>query len=224
MNSIFEPLERSWAQLHDSLHVYALPRLATELITPYQEAIERSGVCAVQPEGFLHATVTRLPGHRNTVAADQLASYRAALDRTAAIARPFTVALGRPAVRNTAVAAAGESTAQWQTLVHDVRQAAAACFPGQPLPAPPFAPHVSLGYGTHPAADAPLVRELEMLAESTRWQAELVVDAIHLLAVHANPSPGTFTWDVVSVHPFGGATAPRRRTHLRGRQVIPGGR
>ncbi len=48
------------------------------------------------------------------------------------------------------------------------------------------------------------MHELEILADSTAWRAELIVDTIHLLSVHANPGQGTFTWDAMSVHPFGG--------------------
>lgn len=204
MESVFAPLERGWDQLRDSLHVYALPRLNPELIAAYHTAIERSKVCAVQPAQFLHATITRLPAHRNTVTADRLESLSASLDRTALKTRPFTITLGRPEIWTTAVACLGEETPDWKTLLDEVRQAARGCFNGLPLPPAPSAPHVSLGYGTHPTDDAPLVHELEMLADSTAWRPELIVDTIHLLSVHANPAQGTFTWDVMSVHPFGG--------------------
>lgn len=204
MGSIFAPVERGWDQLRDSLHVYALPRLDPVLIAAYHAAIERSQVCAIQPAQFLHATITGLPAHRNTMTADRLTSISAALDRTALETRPFTITLERPEIWTTAVGCSGEETPEWKILLDGVRQAARSCFNGLSLPPAPSAPHVSLGYGTHPTEDAPLVHELAKLAAGTAWRAELVVDTIHLLSVHANPFQGTFTWDVVSVHPFGG--------------------
>ena len=201
MRSIFEPLRSDWDSLTGSVHVYALPGWDSSVVQPWQDAIDRTGVCVVQPVPFLHATVQRTPVFLPTPRPGALDRLATALTGITAGRSAFTVPLRRPEVLSTAVCATGDPTPDWHSLLVEVRAASAAAFPGRPTPAGPHAPHVSLGYARQAADDAPLTAAFAAL-EDEPWTGSLTVDALHLLSVDANEQAGTFTWTSLSVHPL----------------------
>lgn len=201
MRSIFEPLRSGWDSLTGSVHVYALPGWDSRVVQPWQDAIERTGVCAVQPVPFLHATIQRTPVFLPAERPEELEHFSAALTRIADARSALEIVLRRPQVMTTAVCASGDPTRDWDSLVAEVGAAIDDCFPGRPLPAGPHAPHVSLGYARQESDDIPLRAAFDVLA-GTPWTPTLTVDALHLLAVDANEAAGTFTWTSLSVHPL----------------------
>lgn len=208
MRSIFDRLARDWPQLDRSVHVYALPDPADAAfraaVAPYQEAVRRSGVAAVQPPEFLHATITRTPaflGDGDQPGTDRLPPALAAV---AARHRPFTLTLQRPRPHGEALVAVADPSPEWDALLADVRAAVAAAFPGEPLPGAPHAPHVSLGYGTRDTDEARLLAELDRLADDVRWDVALPVATLHLLSVDGVPDPGLFRWQALAAFPLAG--------------------
>lgn len=93
MRSIFEPLRSGWDSLSGSVHVYALPGWDASMVQPWQDAIERSGVCAVQPVVNLHATIARTPLFLSASRPQQREDFSAALSRIAGARTAFQVPL-----------------------------------------------------------------------------------------------------------------------------------
>jgi hypothetical protein len=198
VQNLFNPDVLGWPQLHDSLHVYVLPD--PQFAASVQSAAEVIGqfeYCAPVASRWMHATVTRIPWWRNEVDVSALEKYGHALTAIAADLSAFAIPMFGPVVHETSVGVMAETNGSWQSLVDCTRTAAEQVFgTDRVLPPPPPMPHVSLGYGTADHDSGPLERALCPVESS----ATLTVDVVHFVAVHQNPSEGTFTWDSISSH------------------------
>ncbi|MDI9896464.1 2'-5' RNA ligase family protein [Rhodococcus sp. IEGM 1381] len=206
MKSLFDLAMTDWPQERDALHVYALPTVDESILSPVQNAICETGVCSVQPTGFLHATVSRIPAFRNTVSLDTLTGLQSALSRTTAQISPFDVRLTGPHVLSESVGLEGTRTAEWDHLVGSIQRCVSAVLVGAVMPPPPHAPHVSLGYGISETPSAPLIEAFDRLDSAREHPLTLSVHIheVHLLAVHQNSTAGVYTWDSISSHSLSG--------------------
>lgn len=205
MKSLFDLAMTRWPQDHNSLHVYALPGIPDSDLAPIQNAIRRSNVCSIQPTHFLHATVTRVPAFLDSMTPESLQRLQSALSSSTRNLSPFTVALTGPKTTEHSVGLEGSPSPEWAKLVQGVRGCVAETFVDSQMPPAPYAPHVSLGYGTQEVSSKPLIRELNTL-ETDRGQSltvQMRISEVQLLAVHQRAAEGIYTWDLLSTHTFG---------------------
>lgn len=205
MRSLFDLSVTAWPQDHNALHVYALPDFDAAELAPIQNAIRDTGVCSVQPTEFLHATVTRIPAFLDTTGTETVHELQSALDETVGRLEPLSVRLAGPYVSSDSVELAGEASPEWDRLVDSVRACVAAVLGDIEMPPGPYAPHVSLGYGTRSVDSKPLLAELARLAAGRRPQltAPMHIADVQLLAVHQDAVEGIYTWDTISSHALG---------------------
>lgn len=198
MRNLFDPTRLSWPQLHDSLHVYALPdsRFAASM-EPATAAIRQFEYCAPVAPQWMHAAVTRIPWWRGEIGEAALRRFGETLDAVTAGIGAFSIPMVGPVVHDTSVGVVGEAGAEWGSLLDRTRAAAEQVFGDvRPMPPAPPVPHVSLGYGIEDCDSG----GLEQALRTVDVPAALEVAAVYFLAVHANPEDGTFTWDTISSH------------------------
>ncbi|MEU1432228.1 hypothetical protein ABZ412_34700 [Nocardia sp. NPDC005746] len=208
MRNLFDPSVLRWPQLRDSLHVYVLPGSEfVNIVQPAVDAVAGFDFCVPVAPQWMHATVTRIPWWRTEVDDRTLTEFGHALDVIAAGTAAFSMQMTGPFPDETGVAMEASSSALWRRLLDGTRAAAEQIFgTSRPLPAPPTRPHVSLGYGVADADSEHLLGALKPIEVS----AELAVKELCFVAVHQDPSAGTFTWDVISSHRL--AAGARDRT------------
>ncbi|MDH6677583.1 hypothetical protein M2284_001782 [Rhodococcus sp. LBL1] len=216
MKSLFDLPLTDWPQDHNALHVYALPDIDEAALAPIQNAIRDTGVCSIQPTRFLHATVTRVPAFLDSTAPETLRELQSALDEASRALAPFVIQLTGPYVSPDSVELAGERNAEWDQLVGAVRTCVGAVLDGAEMPPAPYAPHVSLGYGTRDVDSEPLIAELARLAAGREPQltVPMHVTDLHLLAVHQDAVAGIYTWDTISTHSLGDLPKPTIRRQI----------
>ncbi|WP_194813331.1 2'-5' RNA ligase family protein [Nocardia sp. XZ_19_385] len=198
MRNLFDPSVLGWPQLRDSLHVYVIPdQDFASTAQPAMDVIARFDICATVASQWRHATITRIPWWRNEVDEQRLLRFSRTLDALAAETSAFTLTMTGPVVHENSVGMDAPSDGQWQRLLDGTRSAAEQVFGAErPPAAAPDRPHVSLGYGIIDADSA----ALQLALEPIDIDAELTVDAMHFVAVHQDPTAGTFTWDPISIH------------------------
>ncbi|WP_073459140.1 2'-5' RNA ligase family protein [Pseudonocardia thermophila] len=192
-----------WPWLRGALHVYALPGQALrEALVPFHEPIRQVPFCAVQPAEWFHATVTRLPWFLADPTIPPVADITAAVARAVATLPPFTLQLDGPRVTEYAVTVDAPASPEWTALVTAIRAAAAELDPGRELPIPPYAPHISVGYGIADGDDEVLREPLAAMTGTGPFP--LPVNEVHLLAVQQDPQRGIFCWEPIAALPLGG--------------------
>jgi 2'-5' RNA ligase len=195
--------ENPWP-LPGKLHVYALPddRLRDELVG-YQSILADVDYCVPQPRAFLHATLQSYPVFHGQVEPSGLVALKEELARRAALIEPLALQFGGPVVHDKAITADAAITDEWTRLIEAVRAAAVGTICDEDdLGAPPFGPHVSLGYARADGSTEDLEKALVELGRPL--DRELMVDRIHLLAVNQHPVDGIFDWEPIESFPLGG--------------------
>ncbi|MEA5454742.1 hypothetical protein SPF06_08415 [Sinomonas sp. JGH33] len=193
-----------WPSLRNRLHVYVLPddELRSALVER-QRALDGVDYCSVQPAEYLHATVQQLSRTSSEADPAAVGRFLERLGDLAAATKPFEVPLGAPVVDDFALGARGLATPEWTALLDGVRAAAADTVnAGLPIPDPPFAPHVTLGYGVAEGSGERIQGASDSLGGEPL--PPLVVSSMHFLAVHQDTERGTFTWDTTTELAFGG--------------------
>ncbi|MFE3758894.1 hypothetical protein ACFXO9_31720 [Nocardia tengchongensis] len=198
MRNLFDPSALGWPQLQDSLHVYVLPGPEfADVVQPAVDVIAQFDFCVPVAPQWMHATVTRIPWWRTEVDDRALREFGRALDAMTIERTAFTIKMLGPTPHETSVGMEARSNTPWKRLLDDTRDAAVQIFgTGRVLPTPPTRPHVSLGYCV---ADADS-QQLESALQPVDISIELAIDEVCFVAVHQDPSAGTFTWDLISSH------------------------
>lgn len=197
MRSFFKAMA-PWPQNEGSLHLYALPDEATrERLRTAQEALAGIDHLPTMPPAYLHLTVQRLSQFDDLPQAEltRLAAHLTArIDEIAS----FTLDLGAPTLRETAVEVPAAPSAGWDALVSAVRRGLTDAFPDDDLLPPPHAPHLSLAYATGDAPD-------EAVADALRGLFPLGVmrvDGVQLVSVTVRPELGIFDFTELAGWPL----------------------
>ncbi|MDQ4504094.1 hypothetical protein [Sinomonas sp. ASV322] len=191
-----------WPSMRNRLHVYVLPgdELRSALVER-QRALDDVDYCSVQPAEYLHATVQQLSHTNDEADPAAVERFIGRLGDLAASTKPFTVPLAAPVVDDFSLGVRGPSTPEWSALLDGVRAAAAETVnAGLPIPNPPFAPHVTLGYGVAEGSGERIQRASDALGGPV---PPLAVAGLHFLAVHQDTERGRFTWDTTTELAFG---------------------
>ncbi|WP_422933996.1 2'-5' RNA ligase family protein [Sinomonas sp. P47F7] len=196
--------------MRNRLHVYVLPddELRSTLVAR-QSVLEGVEYCSVQPEPYLHATVQQFATAAEEVSPEEVEAFTERLALLAEDTEPFSIELGAPVADQFGLGVRGALSPEWTRLVDRVREAAAATVnKGRPMPAAPFGPHVTLGYGIADGSSDQLQRESDLLA--TEPIPALKVASLHFLGVHQDTDAGTFTWDATVPFELGASRVSRR--------------
>lgn len=180
------------------LHVYALPDdHLRDVIVGFQSIMDETDYCVPQPRAFLHATVQSLPVYLDDSDPARLSELRQQLAELAAGTAPFRLQATGPYVNSRGITVNAEPTAGWLQLVDGVREVATRTITTpDAIGAPPFAPHISVGYGRADGSSEPLEKALAELGRSI--EEDFVIDRIHLLAVNQHVADGFFDWEPVA--------------------------
>lgn len=198
MHNFFEVMT-SWKRYDGALHLYALPD-DEELLDRFvaaQEAFAGIPQLPPMPRAWLHATVQRMAQFDDEVTQPELTALGRAMTDELAGVDAFSLDLGPPIARQTAVECAATSTEAWDALGTAVRRALRAVWDTH-VPDRPYGPHVSLSYAIGDVADEDIASRLAGMGPP----GPMEVSQVHLVSVTARPEVGIFdftslaTWDL----------------------------
>lgn len=197
MHSFFDAMA-PWTRNSGALHVYALPDDdAAERIVALQERLKEVPHLPLMPRPWLHFTVAQLPQFDDL---PQVEFTRLGEAITAGLEglRAFGLEAGPPVAGDTSVLCWAAPSDAWDTLVARVRSAVTP-LTASPMPAPPVAAHVSLGYATGDVSDGTLAARL---ADAPPL-GTVPVRKVHLTSVTVRPDLGIFDFTELAAWPLG---------------------
>lgn len=197
MHSFFDVMA-PWVRNSGALHVYALPDddVADRVVT-LQGRLEEVPHLPLMPREWLHFTVSQLPQF-DDLPQREFTRLGEAITAGLEGVEAFDLKVGPPVVGETSVLCWAAPSNAWDLLVARVR-AAVAPLAMSPMPAPPQAAHVSLGYATGDVSDSDLAARL---ADAPPL-GTVPVRKVFLTSVTVRPELGIFDFAELAAWPLG---------------------